>query len=186
MAPHIHILNGSSLQGSALWSIVAIVEEVFGAPVSLRQVAFDLDLAYDSSRNQTNSTALLAQILNESNGSPGKRIAVVDVDLFIPILTFVFGEAQLSGSAAIVSTHRLANQFYGLTRNDDLMIQRLQKEIVHELGHTFGLYHCHHHFECVMRASTYVEEIDLKGIRPCSSCADALIGVQLSSGKFPT
>jgi archaemetzincin len=99
---------------------------------------------------------------------------VVEVDLFIPVLTFVFGEAQLNGPAAIVSTHRLSNQFYGLGRNPKLMLERLQKELVHELGHTFGLYHCHQ-FECVMRSSTYVEEIDMKLSRPCDACAEALL-----------
>jgi archaemetzincin len=102
-----------------------------------------------------------------------KRIGVVDVDLFIPVLTFVFGEAQLGGPAAVVSTHRLTNTFYGLPRDDDLMLRRLEKEIIHELGHTFGLYHCHQ-FECVMRSSTYVEEIDMKRAHPCPACAGAL------------
>jgi len=125
-------------------------------------------------RRQTNSTALLGQVLARSNDTSGKRLAIVDVDLFIPILTFVFGEAQLNGAAAIVSTCRLADEYYGLPRNDELMSVRLQKEIVHELGHTFGLYHCHQ-FECVMRASVSVEEIDLKSTRMCEKCSDALL-----------
>ena len=35
------------------------------------------------------------------SGPPGKVLAVTDQDLFIPILTFVFGEAQLNGRAAV-------------------------------------------------------------------------------------
>jgi archaemetzincin len=93
----------------------------------------------------------------------------VDVDLFIPVLTFVFGEAQLNGSCAVVSTARLKHEFYGLPADDGQFVHRVEKEVIHELGHTLGLYHCRN-FECVMRSSTYVEEIDLKKARMCIDC----------------
>jgi archaemetzincin len=150
------------------------LESIFGAQVTLGRARLDLARAFDSVRNQSNSTALLVQILQGRESPSNKKIAVVEVDLFVPVLTFVFGEAQLNGTAAIVSTHRLSNQFYGLARNQKLMLERLEKELVHELGHTFGLYHCHQ-FECVMRSSTYVEEIDMKRLHPCEACARALL-----------
>lgn len=169
----IEIVNGSSLPDSILAGLARRLEEVFRNPARISRVSFDTDAAYDSFRRQSNSTALLAQILDRRRGGSGKYIGVVDIDLFIPVLTFVFGEAQLGGTAAIVSTHRLRNQFYGLPKDDGLMLQRLEKELVHELGHTFGLYHCRQ-FECVMRSSTYVGEIDMKQIYPCPDCAAAL------------
>ena len=174
MGQQIKILNGSVLEDSALRSIARTVGSIFGGPVLLEKTVLDLEVACDRLRQQTNSTALLAQVLAGSKGDPGKRIAIVDVDLFIPVLTFVFGEAQLNGTAAVVSTHRLADHYYGLPRNDALTVARLEKEIVHELGHTFGLYHCHY-FECVMRTSASVEGIDLKSVRPCPTCSAALL-----------
>jgi archaemetzincin len=171
---HITVLNGSVLEESTLRSVAHTVGSVFGVPVLLENTLLNLEGAYDRLRQQTNSTALLAQVLARSEGDTGKRIAIVDVDLFIPVLTFVFGEAQLNGTAAVVSTHRLADHYYGLPRNDALTVARLEKEIVHELGHTFGLYHCHY-FECVMRSSASVEGIDLKGVRPCPACSAALL-----------
>jgi archaemetzincin len=173
--PEIQILNRSALRDRDLQTAASTTGEIFGVSVSIMRLELDLRQAFDQSRNQTNSTALLAQVLSGSNDDTTKRIAVVDVDLFIPVLTFVFGEAQLGGTAAILSTHRLDNRFYGLPRDPALMIRRLEKEIVHELGHNFGLYHCHQ-FECVMRSSTYVEEIDMKRVQPCPACAEAIAG----------
>lgn len=173
MPREIQILNGSALWARNLSAIARRLQEIFKATVSIVRASFDMRAAHDASRGQTNSTLLLAQILDGADDPEKKRIGIVDVDLFIPILTFVFGEAQLGGIAAIVTTHRLSNQYYGLARNDVLMLERLEKELAHEIGHTFGLYHCHQ-FECVMRASTYVEEIDLKRVYPCPACAAIL------------
>jgi len=98
------------------------------------------------------------------------RNAVQIVKRLAPDL-IIDGEVQ--ADAAVVSTHRLSNQFYGLPQDDALVFRRLEKEVVHELGHTFGLHHCHH-FECVMRSSTYVEEVDLKKPTPCNECSALL------------
>lgn len=173
MARSIHILNVSSLQPHELEKIVEKIRAVFTLPVQITNDSLNLDQAYDSSRRQYNSTALLVQILSLPNPKNDKKITIVDVDLYIPILTFVFGEAQLQGHAAIVSFHRLSNQFYGMKPNQALTHERLEKEIIHELCHTFGLVHCHQ-FECVLRSSTYVEEIDLKRNIPCPSCSKLL------------
>ena len=170
MTSAIHIHNGLPLESQTLRSLAEKVHKVFGVGTEIVPSAIRIDRAFDQSRRQYNSTALLALLIENSTSSEIKDILIVDVDLYIPVLTYVFGEAQLSGIAAIVSTHRLHNQFYGLPRNDGSMMQRLEKEVIHELGHTFGLYHCRQ-FECVMRSSTYVEEIDLKKADPCGSCS---------------
>jgi len=165
----IHIVNASFLDAGAMNHLGHVVEQRFNRPVELRNGSLDIAAALDQSRRQYSSTILLAKMLTHGIEESAKCIAVVDVDLYVPVLTFVFGEAQFNGSAAVVSLQRLTNQFYGLPRNDNLMLSRLEKETVHELGHTLGLYHCRQ-FECVMRASTYVEEIDLKRSELCTDC----------------
>jgi archaemetzincin len=169
----IHILNASSLSHQELAGIARLVEGIFRLPVTVTAVPMELEQAFDPSRGQYHSTALLSWLLDRHIAPGEKCIAVVEVDLFIPVLTFVFGEAQFEGPASIVSLHRLANQFYGMPPDVEATLRRLAKEVVHELGHTFGLYHCHQ-FECVMRSSTYVEEIDLKQAEPCPACLGTL------------
>lgn len=169
MASAIHILNASAIADEQLLHVSRAVAQVFGLRTDVAPARLGLELAFDPSRKQYNSTALLAQLVQSYSASQEKYVAIVAVDLYIPVLTFVFGEAQLDGIAAVVSNHRLTNQFYGLPRDDRLMLERLGKEAVHELGHTFGLLHCRH-FECVMRSSTYVEEIDLKRNWLCDKC----------------
>ena len=140
-----------------------------GTSVRLRVPWFDPEVAYDPSRGQYNSTLILKQILGGPDGTATRVLGVAGVDLFIPVLTYVFGEAQLDGRAAVVSTHRLRAEVYGLPEDEALLARRLLKEAMHELGHTFGLLHCAEP-TCVMRASTYVEEIDLKGATFCPTC----------------
>jgi archaemetzincin len=171
----INILNGSSLvRPSELETIAGNISGIYGLPVHSAHTGFDLRNAFDSARGQYNSTLMLAGLSGPKGAGSPKQIGIVDVDLFIPVLTFVFGEAELDGHSAIVSTHRLSNQYYGLRRSHDLLLSRLEKELIHELGHTFGMYHCRQ-FECVMRSSTYVEEIDMKKALPCPQCTARLL-----------
>jgi archaemetzincin len=94
----------------------------------------------------------------------GRLLGITDVDLFIPVLTFVFGEAQLGGRAAIVSLARLTE-----VADPVRLAARLCKEAVHEIGHTFGLVHCVS-TACVMSRSPGLRAVDLKDDRLCADC----------------
>lgn len=145
------------------------LEEHFHREVRLRTPWFDPESAFDASRGQYRSTLLLRHLLADPSGATPRVLGVTGVDLFTPVLTYVFGEAQLDGRAAVVSSHRLRTEMYGLPADEALLGHRLDKEAVHELGHTYGLLHCTD-ADCVMHASTWVEEIDLKGVAFCASC----------------
>jgi archaemetzincin len=96
-------------------------------------------------------------------------LGVTELDLFIPILTFVFGEAEVSGGSAVVSYHRLHQEFYGFPVDERLLVERTVKEAIHEIGHVLGLPHCDD-YTCVMAASHSVEYLDLKGRELCAHC----------------
>jgi archaemetzincin len=105
-----------------------------------------------------------------ANWKTWRVLGVTPVDLYIPILTFVFGEAQLGGKCSLVSYARLRQEFYGLPADVNLLARRLLIESVHELGHTLELHHCDD-YRCVMSSSHAVEWIDLKEQRFCHECA---------------
>lgn len=107
--------------------------------------------------------------------APGiaRTLALIDRDLFLPALTYVFGAARLAGSAAVVSLHRLRPEAYGLEPDEDRLAARLEKEALHELGHLFELRHCREP-ECVMRFSSSIEEVDEKPPAFCGACGDLL------------
>ena len=139
----------------------------------IRAVQFEPDLALDQDRAQYNSSRLLALLLDSASTTEDRILGIAGVDLFIPILTFVFGEAQVFGPTAVVSLHRLRTEVYGLPSDPALSYRRLLIESVHELGHTWGLLHCLRP-DCAMHTSTYVEEIDLKKPALCGSCRPAV------------
>jgi archaemetzincin len=148
----------------------AALELDFHTSVRYRNPWFDPEAAFDPGRGQYRATALLKALLDDPQADPAERVlGVTGVDLFTPVLTYVFGEAQLGGRAAVVSCHRLRNEAYGLAPNPRLFYERLHKEAVHELGHTYGLMHCRG-IGCVMGASAYAEEIELKGATFCERC----------------
>ncbi len=138
----------------------------FGGPVFLWESPERPRHAYDEKRKQWRTGPILKWLLDAGPGA-GKVLGVTDQDLFIPILTYVFGEAQLGGQAAVVSMARLAEGAERLGRR--LLVERLAKEAVHEVGHAFGLVHCGHP-ECVMSRSPAVREVDAKAGGLCPDC----------------
>jgi archaemetzincin len=123
--------------------------------------------AWDARRKQY-ETGVILKWLEERHAGAAKVLGVTDVDLFIPILTFVFGEAQLGGRAAVVSTARLTPRD-GSREAGRILAERLRKEALHELGHAYGLVHCGAP-ACVMGRSPGVAEIDTKGDSFCPDC----------------
>jgi archaemetzincin len=151
------------------------LEAEFQFPCEVLSRIADPEFAFHPERQQYHSSEILAWMETQIADATWRLLAVTAADLYIPILTFVFGEARLDGKTAVVSIHRLRQEFYGLPADSRLLRERLVRESVHELGHTFALRHCDD-WECAMASSSSVEAIDLKGAALCSVCRARISG----------
>jgi predicted Zn-dependent protease len=139
--------------------------------------------AFVAKRRQFHADALLGLALSVR----AKRVlAVTDVDLYAGDLNFVFGVAQPSGEACVISLFRLY-----LDADKEHFRGRALKEAMHELGHTFGLGHCADP-ACVMWFSEQSTAMsNSKCGRACStsglcSRASCQKGVQQSRASAPS
>ncbi len=154
-----------------IFFIKDVLSEVFYAIVRVEKAMEIPVSAYNLSRNQFNSTEILKRLPARCDVT----IGIADVDLYANGLNFVFGEAELGGKRAIVSIARLrpyGTKFYGIYNRADVdrMLKiRTLKEVMHELGHVFGLEHCRNP-RCVMHFSNSVMDTDLKDWMYCDVC----------------
>lgn len=163
---------------NVLESLAASLVRAFQTPCRIRPDLFDISFALDTGRRQYHSTAIL-QRLEQHCALDARVLGVASCDLFVPVLTFVFGEAQLDGYCATVSSARLREEAYGMPPREDLLRERLLKQAVHELGHTFGLRHCAD-WRCVMSSSHAVERVDVKSAEFCAGCRKSVFRSGLS------
>ena len=169
----IQLIPFGSVPQELLAGLSAGLSKEFSSSCEVLPAEPDPTFAFNLSRRQYLSTEILALLTRRTVPDGWRILGVTPFDLYIPILTFVFGEAQLKGQGAVVSMHRLHQEFYGLPADPTLLRERLLKEAVHELGHTLALHHCED-YQCVMSPSHGVEWIDLKSSHFCSACRCAI------------
>jgi archaemetzincin len=144
------------------------IRERFGCEVEHSAPIALPDDAFDARRRQHSSVAFMLALARQEVDA-ARVLGITECDLFIPMLTFVFGQAQLRGRVALVSLARLRQEFYGAAADDEVLRLRMAKEIGHELGHSFGLIHCPDR-ECVMSLATSIQDVDRKAAAFCHSC----------------
>ncbi|WP_457552035.1 archaemetzincin family Zn-dependent metalloprotease [Desulfobacula sp.] len=153
-----------------LWmskTIARDVENFFKFSTRIEKLLDDILFAYDGKRNQYHSTKILEKLEKKAPDDCIKIIAVTKEDLFIPILTHVYGEAQLGGKACIISIARLITGLEVKIVNK--VCKRIVKESIHELGHTFDLRHCEDQ-RCIMHYCRKLEDVDKKSSQFCRYC----------------
>jgi archaemetzincin len=166
---YITLISFGYFDADFLRNLAEAVKNEFLITVNMKEGHLDLSEFYDPTRRQYNGVRLVNEVETVYSTDSSKTIGLFNVDLFIPILTYIFGQAFLNGRTGIASNYRLSNERYGIKTDDKLVLERFIKEVIHELGHTFGLIHCHIP-TCVMRSSTYVEDIDQKNPHLCLNC----------------
>ena len=170
---NITLISFGYFEKDFLGKVAGAVKQEFSFPVNVKEGRIDLSEFYDPGRRQYDGIRLLKEMDSMIHPEAIKTLGLFNVDLFIPILTYIFGQAYLRGRCGIVSTYRLKNELYGMRQDEDLLNNRFRKVCIHEIGHAFGLIHCHTP-TCVMKSSTYVEDIDLKRHTLCIKCRNEI------------
>ncbi len=180
----VRLLPVGTVDAALLGNLCAAIPLSLPVACEILPVTLDPAPTYHVERQQYHSSEILQRMQALVRPGDWRILGITDADLYIPILKYVFGEAQMDGPCAVVSAHRLHQQFYGLDRDDGLLSQRLLKESVHELGHTLGLHHCQD-YRCAMASAHAVEWIDLREPTLCESCQSKL-GLRVTpAGRLP-
>ena len=161
-----------TVAGQTMEELRGRVGGVFHCPTEIKPGFSDLAWAYNPERKQYLSSELLGSL--QKSAEDERLVGITEVDLYVPRLNFVFGEADVLSGTAIVSLYRLKQEYYGLASDEALFLERATKEVVHELGHTFGLGHCPNS-KCVMHFSNSLADTDFKGANFCSRCRPRII-----------
>ena len=170
----LYIVAVGSVPESALQWAEEAAAEWFPLPLKRLPALAIPEGAYDPKRKQYQSVEIMKMLAQCAPPDAVRVLGVTNVDLAIPVLSFLFGQAQLDGRIAVVSLCRLNQEFYGLPADYELLRERAVKEVLHEMGHTFGLTHCSER-ECPMSLANHVAGVDAKTERFCDRCGQQLV-----------
>ena len=153
LAHPLGILPLGIMDKQIIWSVAEAFADQLGIDVKLFSSGQPPDYAFDRHRIQYDAALIIKNIESMDFKSCRRVVALVDVDLFVPVFTFVFGEARKGGRAAVASISRLGGQS-----------ERIVKIALHEFGHLCMLDHCHQDV-CVMNFSSDLATLDK--VSPC-------------------
>lgn len=151
----------------ALETVARVLMETYYSDVTIGKIGKILNRhSFNNSRRQYDAWKLV-QIYSEERREDEHLLLIVEGDIYASGFNYIFGLAWQG--IAIVSIHRLRQEFYGLEYDRKIFIERLVKEAVHEIGHLHGLTHCSNR-ECVMAFSNWIGDTDYKSWMLCQNC----------------
>ncbi len=165
-----YLASVGQVEGALLDAVGRRIGAAFGLETRRIQPLPEPDYAWDAARRQYSSVLILRDLAGRVPRDAARLLALTERDLFIPMLSFIYGQAQWGGPVALVSLARLRQEFYGLAPDTAIVPARAAKEALHEMGHTFRLVHCPER-ACVMSLATNIQQLDQKGGGFCEDCA---------------
>ena len=161
---------GANIRGDVIEVIGANLQAQLSLRVDVLENIPVPESAYNADRNQYNALEILKKMQNMHRLEKEKVLGVVNVDIFIPILTHVFGEAQLGQSCAVISLWRISRNNDGSNSPLPLYFERAAKLAVHELVHTFNIKHCQDE-DCIMKYLPNLKALDDQDLIFCKYCS---------------
>ena len=155
--------NLQSILGDRIASFYHLQVKYINAPLP--------DFSYYRERNRYRADSLLKYLSAFNNASTYKFVCgLTSKDISATNGNIadwgVCGLGALDGSACVISSFRL--KWHQVTHS---LTERLQKVILHELGHNYGLQHCTSSYPCLMKAAKgKVSEIDGEPMDMCKVC----------------
>jgi len=170
MSAEIALVAIGKLEERLIAHLCPVLKAVFGRKCITGAPLPRPEYAYVPRRNQYAAEPILGQL---QRGEAERVLGLADLDLFVPELNFVFGLADPVSGRALVALPRLRESFYGGREDEATFLERMVKEAVHELGHTYGLKHCDDR-SCVMAFSNSLMDTDTKRAEFCEGCRKKL------------
>ena len=173
MADTLYLVPVGAVAENILRALCQELAATFGRCCEVARAMPHPSYAYDDERDQYLSGSILERLRQLVLPEAFRLLGVVNQDLYVPELNFVFGQATMGGREALIALPRLRQSFYGLPDDVALFQHRVLKEAIHELGHTLGLSHCGNR-RCVMHFSNSLSDTDIKGQDLCLNCRSLL------------
>jgi archaemetzincin len=165
----IGIVPINTIDADFLTRLALCLEERFLFTATVERTVRVPRSALNGVRKQMFLNTLITRVVAATQPLDGLRLVLTDFDLYKISHQFVFGDASEEHRVAVVSLHRLRNDFYGEKNDDNLLFQRTLKEAVHNLGHALALKHCFN-ARCAMYFSNSIYDTDNKVSHFCETC----------------
>ncbi|MEE2903750.1 MAG: archaemetzincin family Zn-dependent metalloprotease [Myxococcota bacterium] len=174
MSAPIVLVPVGELDEEVLQLVKGPVEQVFARTIEVGTPLPVPKYAFNPTREQYHSAAILKRVESARLDSWSAAVGITDLDLFVPEVPFVFGEADRSTRSAIISLNRMRSTLGSVTTRQEVLRRRFVSELIHQMGLIKGLAHCPNN-RCVMFQSTSVQDTDKRGIQFCANCRKRLV-----------
>lgn len=159
---HLDLVPMGKVDPLAISVIAANIQSILGLNTHVLKARVEPDYALYPRRGQYEAGKILGELSSITDGAKLK-LGVVQVDIYTPILTFVYGESQLGGKAALISLFRIHDP------DPEQIYTRAAKIGIHEVAHLLGIVHCRVP-DCLMNFSNNLEKLDALPLRFCDAC----------------